>query len=117
MQWVVIRRRQGQQDRVGWEETQKWQASRSILGHLDNGAILGLLANTASRFYSSNLDFSLGSFIIYSAMSANYFLLFHKCNKYDLKVSQHQEGKRVLRYLEPKVPLSSNVIALENVAT
>ena len=117
MQWVVIRRRQGQQDRVGWEETQKWQASRSILGHPDNGAILGLLANTASRFYSSNLDFSLGSFIIYSAMSANYFLLFHKCNKYDLKVSQHQEGKRVLRYLEPKVPLSSNVIALENVAT
>ena len=48
-------------------------------------------------------------------MNANYSLLFHKCNKYDLNESQHLEDKRVLRCLEPKVPLSSNFIALEKV--
>ena len=117
MQKVVIGRIQGQQDPGVWEEAQKSQASHSIWEHPDNRAILGLLADTPSHLYSFNLDISFGSSIIYSALNAKYSLLFHKRNKYDLKESQHLEGKRVLRRLEPKVPLSSNFIALEKVGT
>lgn len=89
MQKLEFQRRKGPQERVVSGQVQTRRSALLLWEHSVNWRKFGLLVNMAFFFFFPpfHLGFSWGFAIIYS-MSAKYSLLFFKCGRSGLKVSQ-----------------------------